>query len=410
MRPVGKFALLSYNLPPLKTPHGAIIHRLLKELPPDAYCLMSASPDDFGVPGETPDRLPGNYHRLPPPYQFTRGYRLGFQSATVRTLVGVVSRARTIARILRQERCDAIVLCTGGFELIDFPAAFLASRLVGARFYAYLLDQYLNMIRIVLGKSVLSFFEGVVLRRSTAVIAPSEFMRDRLRERYGVDAVVIHHPCDVDQYVAAGSSGKSLGAGEVRIVYTGSVGQLYADGLRNLAVALDLLNRDDVRLHIYCPQSPEECEELGIRGRITFHGTQPISAMPRIQCSADILFLPLAFETEHADHLQTSVPGKMGEFLAAGRPILVHTAPDYFTTWYFRHHDCGLVVSENDPKALARGLERLLADPELRERLSRRARERAKADFDTSLVRRQFLHLIQQEAVAAVDKRSSEVD
>jgi glycosyltransferase involved in cell wall biosynthesis len=394
MKP-GKFALLSYNLPPFKTPHGAIIHRLLKNLPPDAYCLISASPDDFGVPGETPDRLPGNYHRLPPPYRFSRGHRLGLQSVTVQTLLGIASRARTIARILRQEQCEAIVLCTGGFELIDFPAAFLASRLVGARFYAYLLDRYLNMIRIVLGKSFLALFERTVLRHSTAVIAPSEFMRDQLFERYGVKAVVIHHPCDVDQYVGGAEPAKSLGTGEVRIVYTGSVGQLYADGLRNLAVALDLLNRDDVRLHIYSPQTPEECERLGIRGRITFHGTQPISAMPGIQGGADILFLPLAFKTEHVDHLRTSSPGKMGEFLAAGRPILVHTARDYFTTWYFRRYECGLVVDEDDPAALARGLELLLADQALRDQLSRHARERAVVDFDTSRVREQFLHLIQ---------------
>lgn len=397
MKPVGKFALLSYNLPPSKTPHGAIIHRLLKDLPPDAYCLMSASSDDFGVPGETPDRLPGNYHRLPPPHQFTRGHRLGLQSVPVRTLLGILSRARTIARILRQERCDAIVLCTGGFELIDFPAAFLASRLAGARFYAYLLDQYLNMVRFVLGRSFLRVFERLILRRSTAVIAPSEFMRDRLLERYGVNAVVVHHPCDVEQYVARTKPVETRGASEVRIVYTGSVGELYADGLRNLAIALDLLNRDGVRLHMYCPQTPEYCEALGIRGRITFHGSQPISAMPEIQCSADILFLPLAFETEHADHLQTSSPGKMGEFLAAGRPILVHTAPDYFTTWYFRRYECGLVVDENDPAALARGLERLLADQGLRERLSHSARERALADFDTSLVCGQFLRLIRQD-------------
>ena len=67
--------------------------------------------------------------------------------------MGVALRARAIARILKREECDAVVVCTGGNEVQDFPAAFLASRLKGARFYAYLLDQYIHMASYGLRKS-----------------------------------------------------------------------------------------------------------------------------------------------------------------------------------------------------------------------------------------------------------------
>jgi len=119
-----------------------------------------------------------------------------------------------------------------------------------------------------------------------------------------------------------------------------------------------------------------------------------MSAMPDIQREADVLFLPLAFNSPLSEHLRTSSPGKMGEFLAAGRPILVHTPPDSFTTWYFRHYECGVVVDENDPRALVAALSQLVEDSTLGERISLRAWERAQADFETTKVRARFLGVL----------------
>src|SRR4029079_12261404 len=82
--------------------------------------------------------------------------------------VGVIARARAIARILRQEKCDAVVVCTGGIEILDFPAGFLASRLTGARFCAYLLDQYGLMVAHVLGKHVFARLEPILMTRAAA--------------------------------------------------------------------------------------------------------------------------------------------------------------------------------------------------------------------------------------------------
>jgi glycosyltransferase involved in cell wall biosynthesis len=391
-----KFALISYHLPPTKTPHGAIIRRLLRDLPADSYCLLSSSDDDFGTPGSDSDRLPGNYHRLGPPFQFSRGYRFGLQSDRVKTLVAVVSHTWAIAKILRRERCDAVIVCTGGFGLLDFPAAYFASRLVGAKFYAYLLDQYLNMIHIMLGKSVLENLERVVIKGATAVIAPNEFLRDEMRRLYGVDATIVHHPCEVDASPQQTIGAPTSKADEIRIVYTGSVGDLYAEALRNLVAALDLIGRDNLRLHLYCRQSQAECEQAGVKGRVTYHGSRSMSEIPSIQRDADILFLPLAFNSPYAEHLRTSTPGKMGEFLAAGRPILVNTPPDCFTSWYFRRHECGLLVDQNDPAILARALESLVHDSNLQQVLSERARKRAQIDFAVSSVRAQFFNAIRR--------------
>jgi glycosyltransferase involved in cell wall biosynthesis len=77
----------------------------------------------------------------------------------------------------------------------------------------------------------------------------------------------------------------------------------------------------------------------------------------------------------------------------ARRPILVHAPPDSFIATYFREHECGLVVDENDPRALARGVERILTDTDLRQKLSRNAWKRAQVDFSLAAARSKFAEL-----------------
>jgi glycosyltransferase involved in cell wall biosynthesis len=392
-----KFALVSNVLPPSGSAHAAIIYRLLRDLDPETYCLLSSSDYTRNSGPNYTDPLPGKYYHLPPCFQFTRGYRFGLQALRekVNLAIGVILRGRIIGRILKRETCDAVIVCTGGREILDFPAAYLASRLTGARFYAYLLDQYSHMVSYVMGNSFLRHFESRILKGATAVIVPNEFLRDELRQRFNVEAVVIHNMCDLDVYRYENNTQHK--SNETQIVYTGGVGPLHYDAFRNLLAAIELLERKDVRLHLYAPQSRASIENERIAGpHVIFHEHQPVSTMPAIQQRADILFLALAINSPHPEIVRTAMPGKMGEYLASGRPILVHAPPDSFVASYFRRYECGLVVDQNDPVQLARAIGLLLNNATLRERLGTRARDRAKADFDQIKEQVRFTELLHQ--------------
>jgi glycosyltransferase involved in cell wall biosynthesis len=390
-----RFALVSNILPPGDSSHAAVIQRLLRDLDSQHYCLISSG--SAATSGHSADsgRLAGTRYDLPPAPRMTRGYRMGLRlwRERVNFGVGVMVRARAIARILRREKCDAVVVCTGGNEILDFPAAFLASRLTGTRFYAHLLDQYGHMVEHLLGKQIFARLEPMLLTRATAVIAPNEFLRDEVRRSHQVEALVIHNPCDLTEYDGPAAAHVPRD-GETRIVYTGAVGPLQVEPFRNLLTAITRLDRRNIRLHLYTPQSPARLESEGIRGPVVIHPPQPLSAMPAIQQGADVLFLPLALHSEHPDIVRTAAPGKLGEYLAACRPILVHAPPESFLASYFRDHQCGLVVDRGDPAELAAALESLLSDPALRSRLRARAWERAEADFSLPNVRRQFAQAI----------------
>jgi glycosyltransferase involved in cell wall biosynthesis len=391
-----KFALISNVLPPSESANAMIIYRLLREMDPSSYCLLSARDYDARTEPSYSARLPGKHYFLPPVFQFQRGTRFGLYAIRrrVNLAMEVALRGLHIARILRREKCDAVVVVTGGGTYLDVPAAYFASRLANARFYLYLLDQYAQMVQYSLGDSFLSRLEAPVIRGASGIITPNEFLCEEIKRRYQVTPAVIHNPCDLSEYRAAKSD--DVTANEIRIVYTGGIGDLHHPAFQNLLRAIELTGRTDLNLHLYTAVSRETCEQVGIRGNVLYHPHVHLSEIPQIQQQADILFLPLGFETPSAEIVRTAAPGKIGEYLASGRPVLVHAPADSFVAWYFRQHECGLVVDENDPQQLSEALLRLLADGDLRARLVARAQVQAQKDFDLTRARARFLNVLTQ--------------
>jgi len=388
-----KVAIISHVLPPYWSGQSVLISRLLRGRPADDYCLISEH--EWGARGarEFSDRLPGSYQRFSTKGLLRRGLRLDAVQRFNAHILG-----RRIARVARREGCDAIVAFSG--SLTDLPAGLAASRIMNVPFYAYVCDYYSQQQRDARARAIAERIEPGVLRAAQAVIVLNEFLRDELRRRYGVEPVIIYNPCDVDAYDAAPPHADGVG-GEKRIVYTGAVYEAHYDAFRNLIEAIKLLARGDVRLHLYTAQTPRELAEVGIEGPVVVHGHVASMEVPAIQKQADMLFLPLAFDSPYPIVIRTSAPFKTGEYLAARRPVVVHAPPDSFVSWYFREHGCGLVVDRLDPAPLAEAVGRVLDDETLARHLGERAWERARADFRIETAREKFWKLLESGAPPA---------
>jgi glycosyltransferase involved in cell wall biosynthesis len=390
-----KFALISHNVPPSGTGQPLVIYRMLRELDPERYCLITNEQHDANKPADGPSQmLPGRYHYLPPPFRFERGYRLGLRAVreSVNIQVAVVDYRCRIADIVRREKCDAVVACTGDVTIL--PAGYLASRAAGVPFYAYLFDHYSyrewdDPVKAFWARR----FEPFIMKGAAGLIAPNEILRDDLRERFGVEAAVIHNSFDISPYetveVEAGNR-----SGEVNIVYTGAVYEAHFGAFRNLMAAIQKLDHLRVRVHLYTNQPEETLQRENVRGPIVLHQQQAMTEMPRVQMEADMLFLPLAFDSPYPDLVKTSATTKLGEYLASRRPVLVHAPRDSFISWYFRKHECGVVIDEDDPVRLAEGIELILSDARLCQRLITNALERARTDFDIARSRAAFFKLL----------------
>lgn len=383
-----------------------IIYRMLEECSPDSYCLISPEVYDFDrLQPQYAQALPGTYHHLPPAFRLKRGHRFGLSRLreSVNIPLAVVHYGRRVADIIRRERCDALVACTG--DVTHLPAGLLASRLAHVPFYAYIFDHY--SYREWQNPSAAFWarrFEPWVIRKAAAVISPNEILRDELRGQYGVEAEVIHNSFDISPYEKNAQPPASPRRDEaaretddeVKIVYTGDVYEAHYDAFRNLLAALESLGRPGVKLHLYTDRPPEELAAHGIKGPVVHHPHHAMAEMPRIQMEADALFLPLAFDSPYPDLVRTSATTKLGEYLAARRPVLVHAPPDSFVSWYFRKHECGVVVDRLDPALLAESIGRLLDDVRLQQGLGERAWARSLADFDIRDARAAFAGLIKR--------------
>ena len=106
------------------------------------------------------------------------------------------------------------------------------------------------------------------------------------------------------------------------IAFTGQIYEMVLDPFKRLLSALDREGLEGCELHYYGPQSQEALRDLGLTGKVVCHQYLERSALHRVQQSADMLFLPLAFEGPLRALMYTSSVTKFGEYLASGRPVL----------------------------------------------------------------------------------------
>ncbi len=387
-----KVLVVSESLPPVLNGQGLVLYRMLRDKRPDEYCLASQINWRTG-PGERGATLPGPYYHLERPKQLNRGYRFGlsYVRETINMPLIVSQLAHQLVDIIKRERCDVVLGCTG--DVSDLPAVLSASRRTGVPFFAYMFDHYVyREWRYPIRRWWARYFERKLLREAAGVIVPNEVLRDDLRERFGVESSLIHNSLDISRYTANGRP--SANDDGIKIVYTGDVYEAHYDAFRNLTTAIESLDRPDIKLHLYTDRPLEELADYGIKGPIVRHPQQSPDKMPQIQMEADMLFLPLAFNSPYPDLVRTSATTKLGEYLAARRPVIVHAPPDSFPVTYFRQHECGVVVDRLDPSVLAREISRLLDDAALRERLAARAWEQAQQDFDITVARATFWNLL----------------
>jgi glycosyltransferase involved in cell wall biosynthesis len=107
---------------------------------------------------------------------------------------------------------------------------------------------------------------------------------------------------------------------------------------------------------------------LGISARVTFAGHVTPAEVPAFLRRATILALP---NPASAISTHFTSPLKLFEYMAAGRAIVASDLPSIREV--LRHEVNAVLVAPGDSAALARGIDRLLGEPELAARLARNA-------------------------------------
>lgn len=394
-----KLIVFSHILPPSPSGQATVLYRLLKGIGADSYCLVSSTDYD------DPTFLQTSLHRLQAKYRsLGRGLQIRNFSNPVadrgsflgNILLKLVHDSIRLIKVMKDEEGRSILVCTG--DACDIPVAYLASRLRGAPLYLYYFDYYSEQWAATPYYRFAKIVESIVVKGARGIIVPNEKMADELKERYGADSTIIHNPVGEDCLASKGQYDWPLNSDGIRIVYTGSIYRAQADAFRTLLNALEEPSLRDARvtLHLYTAQTREELEQQSIVGPYELHPHASHSVIEEVQRKADILYLPLSFEPEISKVIDTSSPGKMGEYLASGRPVLVHAPPSSFIKDFFSQTGCGIVVDQNKTNSIVSGIRQLISNEKLRNTIVDRALARAKADFSPITGRNVLVALINE--------------
>ncbi len=363
-----KFALVSHVLPPSPSGQAVVLSRLLRDIDPARYCLVSVRDyenNKKNPQGQEPEpagatqRLRGLYYGLPdePGFRLTpiarlmRGYissamknittlrrhlvsvgatrleRSNFQKSApianeypaptwfhhckcwihwIEDLMNirrqVYQRAGHIFRIITQEQCNALVACSG--DLIDLPASLHAARRANVPFYAYMFDDYATSMVPPFQCNFAQEMTTRLTRQAAGVVVPNEFLARAYQQRYGIEPWIIPNPTEVSD-ARASTPMKPIGR-PVRIVYTGAVYEAHYDAILRLISALRSMPESEFELHIYTSTNKESLEQLQITCPAILHDAVPSSEAIRLQQDADVLFLPLAFNSPIPETIKTS--------------------------------------------------------------------------------------------------------
>jgi glycosyltransferase involved in cell wall biosynthesis len=148
-----------------------------------------------------------------------------------------------------------------------------------------------------------------------------------------------------------------------------------------------------VRDATYRAELEAMARNLGVSGRVTFHGELPPEAVSRLLTEADIALLPFATGASVGRSTLATV-------LAHGLPVVTTSVPENLSP-ALRHGENMLLVPAGDEAGFTRAVRELVESPTRRMRLASGACDLARTQFAWSAIAQEMLALPAYRAVAA---------
>ena len=133
----------------------------------------------------------------------------------------------------------------------------------------------------------------------------------------------------------------------------------------------------------------DKAAALGLKN-VVFLPFQPYGDLPAMLSGADILLVPLDREKSHL-----SVPSKLYNFMAAGRPILGLADTSSEVAGLIGSTDCGICAEPDDPRDIARAILKIKNAPAQARRWGENGRKYAETTFGKDVVLRKYEELIE---------------
>ncbi|HJU37621.1 MAG TPA: glycosyltransferase [Gaiellaceae bacterium] len=377
--------------PPTRGGTPVLIHRLLSGLASDELEVVTdaALRDQVRQGGPRVLRAPYHFVRRKGPAGNRRAVGRMLNTA-LNSGLAVAAGLRAAALARRRGAGWILTVSDEGFSVI---AGAVGTRLAGVPHVVMVFDLWEENTYNRFARALAHALEPRILRRAARVVVHNDKMAEHYRAKHGISCAVV--PTSVEPWQTA-SPRPRRPDGAREILFAGAIYWAQEDALRRLSrVAQEL---DGVRLTIVGSGSDEAA--LRARGIVADRlesDLPPELFRPRLE-QADVLFLGLGFETAYPEIIRTAAPAKLPEYMASGRPILVHAPRGSHVAEYGREAGFAEVVDTPDEQALRAALLRLLEDPELAAGRAARAQELVRERHEAARVRDEFCRLLESVA------------
>lgn len=363
---MSKILIISHCVPPIPFGPSMLFLRLFKYFPADSYVVLTSRYEEKIGASALSDRLQCKYYYVG--QTILGGYT---RWSSIREWLDVIPMVAKGLVIIRKEKITDLIVhpISGNFLL----ASYILHRITRIPLYIYVLDLYTAAQIYRIRKLMSVPIEKAAIKVAKKVFVMSEALKDFYRNKYDIEPVLLPHPIELKPYNAQIMKNMQKARdGKKVIAFTGMIYEAQLDALQNLVSAVNGMS--EVEFHIYSHRTTSKLMSLGLSGsNIIHHGYVEPSKITDIQRDADILFLPMAFNSPYPDIIKTASPVKLPEYLASGTPILVHAPEDAYISWYARKYGWGLVVDKPDLELLREAVQVLLRDDFLKEKLVQNA-------------------------------------
>ena len=375
---MAKILLMSHCVPPIIRGPSVIISRLFKRFSSQSYVVLTSEYQRKNLPLSQELTLPANYYYVNID-TIVGGCSNKFLS-TVKRWLEVIPIVIKGCKVIFKESCDRILVSpTHGNILL---ASYIIHKICRKKLFVYLFDLFdQDESKYNFEKYLKRISEKLSLNAAEAVFVMSEKLKEHYQARYpNLKIYIIRHPTESNIGTNINKwSQMDIRKMPSRIVFTGMIYEYQADAIRNISKAVSEM--EGVLFDIYTPREKKYLEREGILLKnVNYCGSRHASELIDIQKNADILFLPMSFHGPgtNPEVIRTASPSKIGEYLGAGVPILVHAPEDSYIVWYAKKYDFAVVVDKEDINLVKINIMKLVEDKELREKIVLNAYEVAK--------------------------------
>lgn len=213
-------------------------------------------------------------------------------------------------------------------------------------------------------------FEDAERRFSMTSIQQKHYL-----EKYKLEVEVLPHtivPARIEELKTriANTSAEEKGTTtSPTVVYTGNIShKMNLDAMQQFVAAVDLLPAH-YEVKMFVSFTVDQCKELKLFHPRIKYDWLPMEEVQAQMRSAAVLFLPLSFKNAAMDEVKTVYATKTLDYLVSGVPMLVYSPSDSFHTVSAKEEGWGYVVEEDAPEAIAKGIQELVENKALAQKI-----------------------------------------